>query len=445
MEGSRSLLWRLLTASALLLPLTLGATGWYLERAHGEALNAAATERLQLQVLALLAQAEVGEEFTMPAAVLEPRLARINSGLYAMVTDQKGETLWLSASAQMLPDAAQSLTAGLPAPTAGSSHDSEYAGLFRHAFDVIWEVSPEQSRQLRFIVAESTIPREADIQLFRQQLILWFGVTVLALLAVQFFIVRWGLSPMRRLSAQIAQIEQGAQADLEGVWPEEVRPVVSNLRRLLVGERQRRERLRNTLGDLAHSLKTPLSVMRSSEPDDTDYPKLRDEQLSRMEDVINWQLQRAQGASGAPLQRLTIAPALYRLRDAMLKVYADSDLAIEVHCPESAMFTGDERDLMEMLGNLLDNACKHGNDRIRVKVSGGDDHTPLSIEVEDNGGGISPALRDYLLQRGARSDQRREGQGIGLAVVREIAESLRAKLVIGDSPLGGASVLLLFP
>ena len=440
-----SLAARLFLASALLLPLALGITGWSLERAHRLALDAAAGERLQLQVLALLAQADYDGGLTLPLVPLEPRLAQPNSGLYALVTDGSGEPLWLSPSAALLPQPLAALTTGIPTLSPGQRHRSQRDGLLRHAYQVLWETDAGAAVPLRFLVAESTAPRDADVAAYRRSLWLWLGATILTLLAVQGLILAWGLRPLARLAGDIARIEAGERAHLDGPWPREVRPVTENLQLLLSGEQQRRERMRNTLADLAHSLKTPLAVLRNAEPRDSAYPRLLDEQLERMEQVIGWHLQRAAGGSSRLLQRVAVAPVLERLRATLLKVYADRQLMLETHCPAAARFRGDERDLMELLGNLLDNACKYAEGRVRVAVTGGSGGDGLDLVVEDDGAGISPELRDLLLHRGARADTRREGQGIGLAVVLEIVNAQRGELALEDSELGGARVHIRLP
>jgi two-component system sensor histidine kinase PhoQ len=436
---------RMVLAAMLLLPLALGVTGGYLERAHRESLDAAMTERLQLQVLALLAQADFSEEFSLPLIPLEPRLIQTNSGLYALVTGDGDDTVWLSPSALLLQQPLQSLMLGVPALAPGERHTSERGGLLRHAYQVLWETGQGAALPLRFLVAESTAPREADILAYRKNLLLWLGVTLILLLAVQLLIFRWGLLPLRRLTADIERIEAGEGSNLPGPWPLEVQPLADSLQALLEGEQQRRERMRNTLSDLAHSLKTPLAVLRSADPAAADYPSLQSEQLERMEEVIGWHLQRASGGNSRLLQRVALGPALERLRRTLLKVYAQRELDLVIDCPEAARFRGDERDLMELLGNLLDNACKYAGHRVQVIVTGGTPTQSLELCVEDDGEGVSPELRDTLLQRGARADTRREGQGIGLAVVLEIVAAQRGEISLGDSALGGASVRVLLP
>jgi two-component system sensor histidine kinase PhoQ len=445
MTPAASLLRRLLLATLVLLPLTLGLTAWYLERAHRGALDAAIAERLQLQVLSLLAQADIGDGVDLRFLPRESRLREPASGLYAMISGAAGEPLWVSPSAALLPGGLERLQGGMPMLRAGEYLDDEHDGLIRHAYQVVWEFEDETQLPLRILVAESAAPRAADVQAFRGSLMLWLGATVILLLAAQAAVMRWGLAPLRRLADRIRQIEAGECADLDGAWPREVHGVVENLDALLRGEQQRRERMRNTLADLAHSLKTPMAVLRSADTDAPDYATLQREQLERMEEVVNWQLQRGVGAGHRLMQRLEVGPVLERLRATLLKVYSRRELEFDVRVEDGALFRGDERDLMELLGNLLDNACKYGHKQVTASATGGCEGRPLEIRIDDDGDGVSPELRDSLLQRGVRADRQREGQGIGLSVVLEIVRAQGGELELGDSPLGGARILLTLP
>ncbi len=442
MRLPRSLASRLMIAALILVPVTLGLAAAYLERAHRDALDAAIAERLQLQVITLLAQANVTDDFDLPLMPLEPRLLQPASGLYAMVSSDQGETLWVSPSAAFLTDPLERLSDGIPPLSPGTRFDNETGGLFRHAYQVLWERDDGSEVPLRFVVAESSAPRDADVMEFRSKLILWLGAMLVIMLLLQLAIVRWGLTPLRRLAERIQQIEAGKAAELDGEWPREVEPLVDNLESLLSGEQQRRERMRNTLADLAHSLKTPLAVLRSADLQAPDYGSLQREQLDRMDEVMQWHLQRAVGANHRLLQRVEVLPVLERLRSTLLKVYAERDLELIVSAEGDARFRGDERDLMEILGNLLDNACKYARGRVRARALGNAEEG-LRLIIEDDGEGISPELRDTLLGRGARADSRQEGQGIGLAVVMDIVKAQQGELVLGDSALGGARVELI--
>jgi two-component system sensor histidine kinase PhoQ len=261
-------------------------------------------------------------------------------------------------------------------------------------------------------------------------------------------VLGWGLTPLRRLAAEVAAIEAGSTERLVGDYPAEVQPLTSNLNALLDGERSRRERVRNTLADLAHSLKTPLAVLRSASTTEPGFARLVHEQTAHMEQIVNYQLQRSAGGSHKLLQLVAVRPLVERLRDTLLKVYADRQLVVDVAIDSQVQFRGDERDFLEITGNVMDNACKYGRGRVWVSATGGGS-SPLSLVVEDDGQGIPAGERERILQRGTRLDQLGSGDGLGhglgLAVAADIIQSYRGSLDIETSVRGGARVVLHFP
>ncbi len=432
---THSLAGRLLLASLVLLPLFLGGTGYYLERGYRASLHAAAEERMALQVLTLLAEAEYDVALFMPEQLLEARFNQPGSGLYGAVRRSDGTALWTSPSAVAvdLPDSgAAALQPGERAFRVGDD-------LYEYAWSVLWLTDADEELHLRFLVWETTEPAAAQLAAFRRTLLLWLGGAAVALLCGQLLVLRWGLRPLDRLAGDLARIERGEIERLGGPYPREVQAVTDNLGSLLEVESQRRERSRNTLSDLAHSLKTPLAVIRSGDSAAPGYAQLVAEQADRMEQIVSYQLQRASNSSHNLLRLVPVAPVADRLRATLLKVYADKALQIGLEIPADCRFRGDERDLLELLGNLLDNACKYGASRVRVTGHGRGAN--LTLAVEDDGAGIDPALAEAVLERGARADTLREGQGIGLAVAADIARSYGGAIHIGHSSvLGGAHV-----
>lgn len=439
--GSHSLAARLLLASALLLPVFLGATGWYLERSHRISIEAAQAERLHLQLLALLAQAEYEDGLRMPAQLLEPRLGQPNSGLYALVDSADGDLLWASASALTLNPAA--VLAAIPPLPPGVRNSARFNGQLRVSLQVLWETGGGDDVPLRFTVLETTAPIEVEVAQYRRSLLLWLGGSAVLLLGCQVVILAWGLRPLRELAADIARIEAGEALLLQRPYPREIQTLTRNLNTLLQGELQRRERVRRTMGDLAHSLKTPLAVIRTADATSHDYPDLIAEQTDRMEEIVSRQLQRAAGGGSRLLQVVAVESVLERLRSSLLKVYAARNLDIQLLVEPGCRFRGDERDLMEIMGNLMDNACKYAAHRIRISAAGGGDN-PLDIIVEDDGPGVAPALRAAILQRGFRADSRGEGQGLGLSVAVDIAASYCGSLTIDSDGPAGVRVRLRF-
>lgn len=437
-----SITGRLVLGSALLLALFLSVSGWYLEGTHRRSLEAAQAERLQLQLFTLLAQAELEEAFSLPAELIESRYNQPNSGLYARVSDASGRVLWLSPSSVTLP-ARVTARANLPLQP-GDSQFGRHDGLYSLAWQVLWATEAGEDIPLQFMVMETTAPLEADLAEYGRGLRLWLGGSAALLLCFQALVLGWALGPLRRLAMEVAAIESGQAEQLDARYPEEIQPLTSNLNTLLAGERQRRERVRNTLADLAHSLKTPLAVIRGADPGADQFPALVREQSAHMEQIVNYQLQRASGGNHRLLQLIPVLPLVQRLRQSMLKVHADRQLDILVDIPADCRFRGDERDLMEVLGNLLDNACKYGRQRVQVRAEGGAPKS-LHVRIEDDGPGIPPGERKLSLLRGTRLDQMTPGQGLGLAVAADIVDSYRGWIEIGDGSLGGALVKVTFP
>ncbi len=433
---------RLIIGSVLLLALFLSASGWFLEGSHRRSLEAAEAERLRLQLFTLLAQADYTDQLQLPADLIEGRYNQPNSGLYARITDATGKILWLSPSTITLSTA---VTTAAPTPLQpGEHHLQRRDGLYILAWQVVWATGEGEEIPLQFTVMETAEPLEADIAVYRRNLAFWLGGSALLLLLFQAAVLEWALRPLRRLAGEVAAIEAGSADQLGDDYPREIQPLTSNLNALLGSERQRRERVRNTLGDLAHSLKTPLAVLRGADPQQPDYPALVNEQSQQMDQIVSYQLQRASGGEHRLLQLIPVEPLVTRLCNSLRKVYAGKDLEFAVEVPPECRFRGDERDLMEVLGNLLDNACKYGSARVAVRAEGGAPKT-LRLRIEDDGAGIPAGEREHSLLRGMRLDQLSPGQGLGLAVAADIVESYRGWLEIGDSELGGARVTVNLP
>jgi two-component system sensor histidine kinase PhoQ len=224
---------------------------------------------------------------------------------------------------------------------------------------------------------------------------------------------------------------------------------------LLRSDRERLARYRNTLGNLAHSLKTPLAVIRSltsgSELQGLAAAKQLQEQVGRMDEIVGYQLKRAamSGGSGLGSAPIEVAGVLEALRTTLQKVYAEKGVAIELQVDPSSRYLGDQGDLMEIAGNLLDNACKWCRKQVRFAASPysppGARRDGVQFVIEDDGPGIAPEKRELVLQRGARLDERVSGQGIGLSVVQELANLSGGDVLIAESSLGGAKITVRLP
>ena len=436
---------RLTLAAAVVLAAFLGLAGIALDRAFRRSVEEAVHERLQVQIYLLLGAAELDDQgrLDMPADVAEPRLGTPDSGLYAAVRDAAGHVLWRSES---------SVGRDIAYPVAGAPGDATYArvdagGDELHAltYPVTWEQPSRSDYGLAFQVAESVADAEARVATFRRTLWLWLAGIAVLLLAALVLVLRWGLRPLRRVAGEIAEIERGERTRLGGDYPRELRPLTDNLNGLIAGGRARLQRYRDALADLAHSLKTPIAVLRAL-GDEGDRSAAIREQTERMERTLGWHLQRAAAAGRSGLQRaVPVADTARRLLRSLDTVHARRAPAAELDIPEATAFVGDPDDLMEMLGNLLDNAYKWCRQRVRITARA-DQAGTLTLEVADDGCGIPPARRAAVLERGVRMDEQTPGEGIGLALVRQMVEdAYGGRISLDASDLGGLAVRVTLP
>jgi two-component system sensor histidine kinase PhoQ len=280
------------------------------------------------------------------------------------------------------------------------------------------------------------------------------GGVAMVLMLLLVIILRWLLDPVRKMTAELKQVQQGNIARMNELYPRELSPLADSINAFIESERENLERQRNILADLAHSLKTPLAVLRTRLDADTNDDDLRqdlDEQLKRMNDIVGYQLSRAASAShklfAAPLPIEGDAEDIVR---GLEKVYAAKGVLCEFEIAPEARFYGERGDLQELLGNLLENAFKWARSRVLLTVRVGDTGTNrrpgLVTMVEDDGPGIPQDRIALVLQRGVRGDERVQGHGIGLAIVQDIVRSYRGELEVSESEeLGGAKFKVTLP
>ncbi len=456
-SASYSIQTRLLYALSLLLFIFLGLTGLVLDSAFRSSIEAGAADRLQVQVYLLLGAAEEEDgEFYFLQDLQEPRFGQLDSGLYGFISSPDRGELWRSDSATtlILADSSFLIEELEVGSTSFALVNGESGGeYFVLSYGILWE---DGRSEYKFSIVEDVTPYYSEISNFRASLWSWLGGVAILLLVIQFVLLRWVLSPLKRLESNLKEIENGNAEALAGNYPLELRGVAQNLNLLIESERKQQAKYRTTLGDLAHSLKTPLAVIVGVVSDFSAENAAKvssqletvKEQVERMSQIVSYQLQRAvQTQNSSTLAKnVKVDATANKLIDALKKVYIDSGIQVQVSIAETASFLGDERDLMEVLGNVVDNGFKYGKSKVAVTISqlSGGAYT-LSICVEDDGAGIAKDKRDFVLQRGARADTLRQGQGIGLAVVEDIVSSYGGEVTVGKSEtLGGAKVQIFF-
>ncbi|MGH8249984.1 MAG: ATP-binding protein [Steroidobacteraceae bacterium] len=443
-----SLQARLLATLAILVIVVSAVAAWSLESLYREQGMRARRDVLDAQVIALIATADIDPQgLLVPQNLVEPRLAAPGSGLYAEILGSRGSWRSPSALGSGLNLSAQPAAGEQKFEVAELADGTHVLGL---SLGIRWDMAAGETRDFVVRAAESLEPWYRELTRVRAGLVtgsVLLGLLLLGGLAVA---LRIALRPLRKLETEIVDIEAGRRDALGTGWPRELSGVTGNLNALLVGERKRLERYRTTLGNLAHSLKTPLAAMRGLLERGQSDPQALGQQLDRMQAIVQHQLKRAVvGGAGATLTDLQVQEPLEQLRAALAKVYADKAVQATLAIAPGTAYPIDAGDFLELAGNLMDNAWKYSRAEIAVRATpwtSAEWRRPgLVLDVEDDGGGIAPADRSRVLERGARVDESVAGQGIGLSVAREIAAAYSGTIEIGESRFGGARICLRLP
>lgn len=442
---------RLLIITALVLGSCLGAVAWLLDQSYQQAVLRGAEEHLRAVANGLLGAAEERDGGLAFSDLGEQRLSQPDSGLYAYVDSPAAGAIWRSPTVVVAETAIAVAPpiARRPAPGEwyfGAAETTRPPARFVYAYTVIWEALDE--RELTFWVLADQRPYRGQVAAFRHDIATWLGAAAAVFVVIQFAALRWGLAPVRRMAGRIRRLESGSRRDIGDDYPRELYGLARNLNRFIAQERANRERYRRAMDDLAHSLKTPLAVLKNAVGRRAPQPNVQtacvvQEQIERMESTVGHQLARAAAVPATlPLVRVAVMPTAERIVRAVRRAYAEKAVDVEL-VPSEHGVRVDERDLMEMLGNLIENAFKYTRSRVRISVRV--QEARATVWVEDDGAGIAPGERDAVLRRGRRADTATPGQGIGLAVVAEIADAYEGGVAIDASPLGGARLCLELP
>ncbi len=444
-----SLKARLLLVASLVLAIFLSLTGFALDRALQRQAEQAEQDKLQGFVYGVLGAADVDEQGNLiieTAQLAEPRFRQPDSGLYTAILDSDGQETWRS------PSLMRSVILN-ELPAVGEWRFARVLDqlgnvLFAMTFGVNWAGEDGQERRYTFLVVEETGGFNRQLHKFRGTLLAWLLASGIVLLIVQLLVLRWGLAPLARLAEEVGTIEAGDKEHIDGEYQDELRPLTEGLNAMLRNERAHQTRYRNALDDLAHSLKTPLAVLGGLGDSDTIPREPRGrllEQLGRMKQIVDYQLKKAATTGRqALLKPQPLRPVVDKIVRSLGKVYKHKQIHFDCDIDEKINVRADEGDIMELLGNLLDNASKWCDCQVQLKAKLSEHR--LEIEVEDDGPGFPSEKIDALLKRGIRADSCMEGQGIGLSVVAEIVDAYEGDIRLGQSSeLAGARVWLSLP
>ena len=431
-----SLKLRQAVISLVLMLFLLPASFLAIERAFFAQLLTSTEQKLEVHLYSFLAELTSKNDIVeinnslLPADFLRP-----DSGTSAFIVSED-KLLWQSDSSlnqNFVPPQHEML----PGKHEFVAIEQEGKVYWTLSFALLFDMG-ERSMPLTIHLVQDEIVLEAPVQTFRNTLIRWFIGIVIVLMLVMLLAYYWTTRPLSRLDQEIRLVESGHQQQLNGDYPSELRTLKEDVNLLLASQNRQKQRYRHHLSDLAHALKTPVAVLNTSAL--AQQPELR-EQIDRITAMIEHQLKRASSSGQDVWQKqIAINPIVGQLQSALQKIYRDKHVTLQLDCPEQAMFRGDETDLMEMLGNLLDNAFKACNHKVRLSLS----LRPLEFAIEDDGPGVPADKTTELLTRGTRLDTYKEGHGVGLSIVHELCLSYSGELEISRSALGGACFRLRF-
>lgn len=447
-NGSMSLRLRLMLGATGLAVLFMLALLPVLQAAFSLAFERVIEERLAADANTLITASRIeGGRLIMPDRLPDEEFDLPDAKLLGYIYDPQGKRLWQSRSAE---DESIDYQPRL------NDHITEFRrvrdadGVEYFVYDVELRLTDDERQAFSFVTMQPTSEYRSLFEEFRRQLYLWLGGGLLVLLTLLWLGLTWGFRSLKRLSHELDQVEAGRLDRLSDQHPRELLRLTRSLNRLLDGERRQREQYRNSLGDLAHSLKTPLTVLQSvgevisTQPDNREQSRVMRAQIERMSQQIGYQLQRASlGQSGLVRHQVALQPLLVRLCSTLDKVYQDKRVQVELQIPAKATVPLEQGALLELLGNLLENAYRLCLHQVRISLKQHPGHLMLSIE--DDGPGVPVDQRARILRRGERLDAQHPGQGIGLAVVKDIIDSYDGELRLDDSELGGAAFRLCLP
>lgn len=413
-----------------------------LNRAFEQSVLSNAEDALRNQVLLLIANIDVVDgELEVPPFLPEARLTQVDSSLFAQIQAPQGDILWRSRSLQ-----------GADLPRAESTQ-----GQFRFFDSLDWPDKPPiyittigiewetDAGDFRFVIqvgehSQSYLKRLAKYQ---RQVGLWLLILGALLLVLLLSILGWVLKPLNKVATQVGEIEEGDRQRFDEDYPLEVSRLTQNLNQLLNFEEQRIERQKEVLGNLAHSLKTPIAVLNGLKFSNENDTEVRN-QLSTMQTIIDYQLQSASAVGRRRFAKpVSIYPVTQQIINSLGKLHKDKQLDVSLTMDENLYFYGDEGDWMELAGNLLDNAFKWASGAVFVEVAstaldeGRSHRSGVELIVEDDGPGISDELKQTILQRGVRLDSQTPGHGLGLHIVKGIVEAYNGELAIDDAGSNG--------
>lgn len=441
---------RLLATATLALIIALSSIGIVMDKAFEEKTMHLVKERLEGYVYALISVIEPtpDNQIQVHDILPIPKLTQPVSGIYAQIFSNNYKWQSTSMFGVELPDP-------ISIDTGETFFDApliyQEKNYFRMTKGLVFDT---EHGDIKFIVSVSEDAKNyfRELDEFKEKLWVWLFFTSIILLGVQGLIMSWSLRPLKRLTENLSDLEKGKIEKVSDDYPPELAGLTTNLNQLLINERGNLDRQRKTLGDLAHSLKTPLAIIHSELENDSEINKnLISEQITSMNDIVEYQLKRAAVAGHRTFTvGIPVIDKLEQIIRTLNKVHRNKKVIPHLQVAPGAEFFGEHGDLMELLGNLLENAYKWCDQNISITIKTltllNRKRTGLIIEIADDGLGINKEKRESLLARGVRDDEKVKGHGIGLSIVNDIVESYQGKIEIKNHALlKGAHFIITLP
>jgi signal transduction histidine kinase len=303
------------------------------------------------------------------------------------------------------------------------------------------------NRELVFMAAEDRSAVDKDARRFAATAAAALAILILGLTAAIIIQVRIGLRPLFALRREVAEVRKGGADRVAGVYPSELAPLAEELNALLAHNQEVVERQRTHVGNLAHALKTPLSVMMAeAQTRPGPLAQLVKRQTAAMHAHVDHHLRRARAAARTEgsRERTPIGPVVDELARTLERIFRSQGVTIDWRAPDELCFQGERQDLLEIAGNVMENACKWSAGKVRVTAEEADERH-LRLIVEDDGDGLPPDRREEVLLRGARLDEKTPGSGLGLSIVDELAKAYGGSIRLDASSMGGLKVEILLP
>lgn len=454
-----SLASRLIATSAVWLLLVLPIAGMLIYRLYREDVQSAFDGGLEklVNAIALDSMNAAGTEPVVPNNRYEPLFERTHSGWYWQIQPIDDPTARRFTSASLASGTLEVPFEKKVPPDAGGTRWLNTKGPLGESLRMVEVIDTinhlSTNPRYSIVVAGPLDWLDSRLSSFLTRLSTALALTGIGLVLATLVQVRFGLLPLRQIERRLAAIRSGEAAKLDGELPAEIEPLQHELNQLIQSNQDIVDRARTQVGNLAHALKTPLAVIiNEAREDKTTFGDKVAGQAQIMRDQINYYLDRARVAAGiGVIGRATdVAPVAEALVRALERINRDKGIRISTTFAPGIRFQGEKQDLEEMLGNLLDNACKWAKHEVTLSVlssikDGRTDPRRLLIRVDDDGPGLTPEQRARIGKRGLRLDETKPGSGLGLSIVTDLAQSYRGTLSLDEAAKGGLAVSLELP